>query len=865
MTGRARLGLLVGFGLTAIASALLAISGCSSGGSNAGPTAAANAWARAVQDGNKQNLESVFAADYSFDGVSRDASGGGTDAGAPCPGFVGRDGEVTVEIVDVTESGTTATAHIKVTYTAVLSALTGDDGSGGWGGGDGADDGYVDPGVAPPAPPEANLPDGESAEPPPAEPVGPALRSVQGEQVDFTPLIFTGFYELTLEQLDGVWAVIAQRQVWTQLVVGSGAQAPVIETLLGNGSESPTVDPRSEVAVTGTVRQTTDTSIQCRLGYMGATLALGGTSFSGSVRAPRAAGGYVLEVYAINQSSDGGAYGISTRSIPVTVREAAGAGFSFAVQSGVALPSGVEELARAFTLAVYGSKPEDAIRYIDPAYDYNGSDASGAIWSLPIACYGESDLAVTVTGSESRGGAEIVTLHFKQDVDNFWGYGLPDAVDGGGSEPPGDATGDRPTLPVHLRQAREMAARAQGVRAEGIADGVETMVNEGDFTLELTPSGGGYLVTAIRPIVTTTTNGTAPALGLGELTGNGSIAPSVTGGTALTVAGSVSGAADWLSLSNSDSGLSLDAASGPFSGDLVSPFRRGRWLTTATAGAWSDGGSVYVSRTLEVTVTADAPTPTFATAAGVQPDSADVATLDEWLAALFLSDTTRLGAVYASAYSYDGRTHDDVVLWPRLNVWHADVQRAEIVAAGGGSVTVELDFLGPDQWFGVPTYGGGDDPRPLSTRCVDADGYYWYPGTSRTTLSMTFRMDDTHRIAAERISRATCIPDGFVTPTLSDLRIDGAQPGSVAAGAQVTLSATAVGEVGSVTGRLGPSSNDGEAAGIAVTAPSTPGKYVAEIIARPPYPDGGEPTDPATRCVAYSAGSVLIGAEVDVR
>jgi hypothetical protein len=862
MTGRARFGLLVGFGLTAIASALLAISGCSSGGGGGGgASAAANAWAKAVQDGNKQSLESVFAADYSFDGVTREP-GGGADAGAPCPGFVGRDGEVTVEVVDLTENGNTAVAHIKVTYTGVLSALTGDDGPGGWGGGDGSGGTYVDPGIAPPAAPPVNGPEGESTTATAASHEGFALRSVQGEQVDVTPLIFTGFYELILEQIDGVWAVTAQRQVWTQLVVGSGAQAPVIETLLANGSESPTVDPRSEVAVTGTVRQTSETYIECRLGYMGAMLTLEGTSFSGSVRAPRAAGGYALEVYAINQSSDGGAYGVSTRSIPVTVREAPGVGFSFSVQSGVTLPAGVETLARGLSLAVYGAKPEDATQYIDPAYSYNGSDASGAIWSLPIACYGESDLAVTVTGCESRGGTEVVSLHFRQDVDNFWGYGLPDAVDGGA---PSDPSSDRPSLPAHLRQAQAAAARARGVQAKGIADGVETMVNEGDFTLELTPGGDGYLVTAIRPVVTTTTNGTAPQIGLGPLTGNGSAAPSVAGGATLTVAGSVTGAADWLSLSNSDSGLSFEAVSGPFSGDLVSPFQRGRWLTTATAGAWSDSGSVYVTRTLEVTVTADAPTPTFTTAAGVQPDSGDVATLDKWLAALFLSDSGRLGQVYAPDYSYDGRTYEDVTSWPRLSAWHADFQRAEIVAAVAGAVTVELEFLGPDQWFGVPVYGGGDDgPRPAGDACTDPDGYYGYPQTSRTKVSMVFGLDDAHRIVSELISRGTCIPDGLTAPTLSDLRIDGAQPGSVAAGADVVVSATVTGDVGDVTARIGPSEAYGQSAALGVTAPATAGTYVAEMIARPPYPGGDEPTYSSTRCIAYPYGSSIVGAEVNV-
>lgn len=832
---------------------MCALAGCAGGVTGeATARATAESWGAALEAGNTTQFESLFSADYAFDGVDRDPAGGATGDGPPAPGCMGREGTTTVEIVDVVENGDTAIAHVKVTYTGFLSYMAGGDSGSGWSGdAPGAGDGYADPGVSPPGAPDATDPsDGATA---------PefAVREVSGEQIDTTPLIFTAFYELGLARVDTTWVVVSLRQVWTTLLVGNGAQAPLIDDLLADGSVTPTVDPRAEVTVTGTVRQTTESTIACRIGYMESGLPVEGTTFAGAVRSPRRAGDYVLEVRAINQSAEDSAYGIATRSLPVTVREAAGAGFTFAVGSGVALSSAEEQALRGLCLAIYNSDWDAAAATIDPSYAYDGGDPWSAIWRLPVGWYEESDLAVTVTEATETASGRAVTLHMRQVAENFWGYGdVPDDTDGTTPPDAGGDTAERPTLPPHFANMERMRTQQAGARG---AYGWDHLTTEGDVTLEL---GNDALITAVRPLVIATTQGEAPSLALGPLTGNGSESPSLAGGVDFTVAGSVEGTAQWLALSNSESSVSFSETTGAYEGTLASPFTRGRWLTWATAGAWTETGSIYLSRTLEVTVTSDAVTPTFAATADVPAPV--VASLDEWLAGLWLSSPERLATAYSEEYSYDGRTKSDVVASPRLSVWHARVERAEVAAGpSAGRYAVALEFTGPYQWFSGPWYGDGDIVRPAQeTDCAPNAGYDSYVGAACTKLRMTFGFDAAGRIVSERIDAGLCTYEGITPVSLSDLTIDGAAPGRLAAGAEVLLAATADGSVASVEGRIGPNRQWASEPRVTVTAPTAPGTYLAEMVLSPGYAVDGPPTD--ALCMPAPTSVAIVGAEVTV-
>ncbi len=853
-------------GLAAVAALaaflVLSLTGCGSGVDNGAGSAdaAVNAWATALESGNATDFDGVFSEEYAYDGVdfADEDSAGGSDVR---PGLLGSTGETTVEVLEILENGNTAVARVRVSFVGYLSDLydgappptEGDEGS------------WVDPGVDAPSAPEANGPETDAddgAADGGEQPATFRLREVEGEQVDMTPLTFTAVFELDLEKMDDAWFVVAQRQVSSTLLVGSGAQAPIIDDLYANGLAELSVDPRTEIAVSGTVRQTTDDYLYARIGYIGASLPVSGTTFSGTLTAPRRPGGYVLEVEAANQSDGDGAYGVATRSIEVTVNDAAGAGYSFTVADGVSLDSTTRTMLETVCRSLYNNDVDAAVACVDPDYSYNGGDAWSAVWSLPVAWYYESDFTVTVTSATTQGALQLVTLSYTQTADDFW-YGPEcDGDTGGGAE-----DGGRVEPPPHL--ARQLAA----VRSRGAS--VSQMMNKGEVLLEIGSASGRALITAVRPLWTTTAQGDATEISLSALTGNGSATPSLAGAAPLTVAGSVTGTAQWLDVSSRDSWEYLTDVSGGFSADLKAPFERGRWLVSVTAGNWNGAGTFYATRTLELNVTEDAPLPTFTPASGVNVSAADKATLDAWLGGLFLYSWERLDDVYAADYSYDGRTHDDVAASPRFYPYHATFNTARIASAEttslGTAYTLDIEFVGWFQWFDAlfynREYGGGDDeatgPRAAaSTRAYGYDDYV-------TSANMTLTLDAGAKIVAERVNEAASAPAGVAAPLLSDLRVNGAAPSVLTAGSSAEVSVTAPDVArGSLYLRVGPSaavSNEITNPLATLIAPRTAGRYLVEALVTEYDTAGPTDTPSDASCYAPPSLSRLIGAEVTVQ
>jgi hypothetical protein len=373
----------------------------------------------------------------------------------------------------------------------------------------------------------------------------------------------------------------------------------------------------------------------------------------------------------------------------------------------------------------------------------------------------------------------------------------------------------------------------------------------------------------------TITDGTGPSLAFdGAVTVNGTDAPAVVGAADLAVAGSISGTADYGQASTSDSWADLSTTSGAFTADLKAPYVRGRWLVWVTASAWTDQGSTFIARTVEVDVTQDAPTPTFTVGSGVNVSADATATLDAWLAALFLYSQDRMAAVYSPNYAYDGRTQENVLSQPRLYAYHADFTRAEITGAtvtgDTTQVAVALEFDGPEQWFQLwPENGpvaGGDGVRSRQ----NSDMGQW---TARTRVAMTLKLGADNLIVAERIDSGHSGPVDEDTLTVTDLTVGGEAPGTVEAGAETTVAATA-GGADSITGsvRLGGSVAFNVGTSGAVTAPTVPGTYLAEVVATT-YPaewgvmqndsgGGNDGTMPPDMSMPQCA---IVGAEVTVQ
>ena len=855
--------------------------GCGSGNGGPAPAgsaqAAAERFAGSLETQDTQSLSALFPASYCYDGT------GEAGGASPVPGFGfwGAQGTTTVDVTDVEQNGTSATARVTITFTGFLSDFGGVDGGGGTNNG-GGETGL---GVEPPPPPAATDPGQDSgsgdgaaggnedlAPSPPPTPF--SLRSVKGEQLSATPVTYTAVYLLRLELINEAWMIVGLRQLQSTSTVGSGAQAPVLRDLVARAegdanppTATPAIDPRTIVEVSGSVTGSTDESVYARAGYMWGSLPITGDTYQGRLRAPRRPGLYVLEVGAGYQSPDGGAYGYSTLSIELTVNDVPGAGLQFSVADGVSLPAGLEDWLRNAATAFYNGETVDPSQYVSPQYSYDGGDFYSTLWRLPFMFSPESDLTVRVTEAGVENGSQYVVLEFTQTMEDLWGWAYggtdpsrPGGTTGGG----GDGNGGEPA-PLYARAMQD---------APGTGLNQLERVTTGTARLELEGSGDAWLITAARPLDVTITDGTGPSLAFdGPVTVNGTDAPAVVGAADLAVAGSIAGQADYGQASTGDSWADLTATSGAFTADLKAPYSRGRWLVWVTASAWTDQGSTFIGRTVEVDVTQDAPTPTFTVGSGVDVSADARATLDAWLAAMFLYSQDRIEAVYSPNYAYDGRTRDNVLNQPRLYAYHADFTRAEItgVTVGGDTtqVALELVFDGQEQWFQLwPETGpveGGDGVRSRQ----NSDMGQWI---ARTRVAMTLKLGADDLIVAERIDSGHSGPVDTDALTLTGLTVNGEAPGTVAAGAEATVAATA-GGADSTTGsvRLGGSVAFNVGTSGAVTAPTVPGIYLAEVVVTT-YPaewgvmqnDSGGGTDASPPYYGMPECAV-VGAEVTVQ
>jgi hypothetical protein len=393
--------------------------------------------------------------------------------------------------------------------------------------------------------------------------------------------------------------------------------------------------------------------------------------------------------------------------------------------------------------------------------------------------------------------------------------------------------------------------------------------------LEFVGSGGNWLITAIRPLDVATVEGNSPAIAWdGAVTANGSDSPAVVGGTTLTVAGAIRGAANSVWVSTNEGSASQDSVSGPFQMNVAAPFTAGRWLATASAMAWSDGGSSTISRTVEVTVTRDAPTPEFTVAPGVDLPTAVRPTLDVWMGGLYFGSAQKRTQAYSPSYAYDGRSASDMVNNPRLYGYHADVRKALVTNVGpvrsDTAVTFDLEFLGSQQWFGDGRiYMGPGQPTVPPTRTMAADGTSPQPvtGQALTRLTMTLLIGSDGLIVGERIDNGYSGPEGQ-SLAVSNLLVNGQAPATVAAGSQVTLAATITGDSSfDPTARLGAAYTPAPGGNAVIAAPGKPGLYLAEMVAGAPsgpMPMAGAP-DSAIMPPQYTGANAIAGVEVTVQ
>lgn len=828
--GRSRAWTAVGAPI--VVAALLA--GCAGGGPGTDlstPQAAAERWAKSLETSNSGGYNEVLAPGYRYDGTE----GGSSEA--LLPGLFGAQGNISVEVLDVTQSGSSAVARVRLQYTGYLSDVYGGGGSGGQVDGN---PGWSSPGFGPPAPPPEARDDGAEAGGL-AQP--PLLREVAGEQVTATPVSFTAIVILGLRDLDGVWMVVSQRQETSILLVGDGAEAPVITSLTGNGSERPEVVPRGDIEVRASIEGASGSSLFTRIGYIQRTLTLDGEIMSGVIRAPRIPGEYVLEVYA-ERASPTGAYGIATRSIEVEVLDAPAVGFSFTVADGVDADPAAATTVRSLLEAIH--RGEEATPFFSPDYRYDGQTAESAAWNadLPFAGYGDSDIAATITAAEAIPGGQALTLEMVMEIDDFGGDGL---------------------VPVY-----DDAPIGRSGRSE---DGAEFMPepygpNHSEATYRVEVGADDDLITAMRALELVESRGQAELPSVSDLLVNGSTEPALAGAERFTLTGSVTGSIAWAQVSPDQ--MREYVGTGAFTTELRAPFTKGRWLVRAEAWSWGDGGSARVLRTVEIAVTEDAPTPEVTVAPGVSLSEAARATVNSWLGGLYLGDSRRLGAAYSNGYAFDGLTKAEA-LSPRIRAYHADFGRAEVTAAanagGATRLSVALEFVGPIQYFVDHRAIEWPEGPETGARDVIAPGYE----QATTAVDVVIELGSDDRITAEWIRYGVSRERNAPALALGPVTVAGGS-GPVTAGQHVEVrSGVTEGAAEYAAVRLGPSATWTEGPLAVVPAPTTPGRYVAEVVAQRGVPrvdyvsgDGSsetppsEPDDPWTGIYVISAIEVRV-------
>jgi hypothetical protein len=795
--------------LLGVAAALLA--GCTTapGLDLSSAQTAVQRWAKAIEEASSDDYSQVLAPEYEYDGAS--AAGGGA---LPAPGLIGASGTTDVEVLELTESGETATARVRIQYTGFLSDVMG----GGPGMPDAGDDGasWSGPGFGPPEPPTS-----ESPGMPIDEPAGPPmLREVQGEQLEATPVSFTAIVILGLHDIGGSWMVVSQRQESSVLLVGNGAEAPIIKSLQANGSERPEVAPRSDIQVTATVEGATIDDLFGRIGYLQRQLTLDGTSVTGTVRAPRRPGLYVLEIYAQHVTPTG-AYGIATRGIEAEVLDVPGEGFSFEVADGVAAGDADTEAVKGLLQALHsGSDPSG---FFTPSYSYNGATAESAAWGLglPYMGHGDSEISATVTAAEPISGGVALTVELDMEIDGF-GYDMPMPIDEDVPMP----------MPTDPPMARELAGGADLMPEPfGPTD------SEAIYLFEI--SAGDHLISAARPLVVVETHDDATPPAIENLTVNGSDTASVVGAETLTLAGSVSGA-DGRVLVFTGEDLKYANGPGEFAVQGRAPFTAGRWLVHVEASSYGPAGRTRTFRTLEIRVTEDAPSPTFDIVGGsVTPGQES--TLNTWLLGVYLGKTSAMEAAYSGDYSFDGLTKSEV-LQPRVQAYHADFATTEITAAeaidGGTRVTARLEYEGTAPW--LVDYRAIEEPwddvavdSRGSSSSADAPSYDappYYEPKAQVALDVVLELGDDDRIIAEWIEYGVSRYSDATELVLGPVTLDG-DVGQLLTGDEVTVEAEVLrGFVDYATVRLGPRVRWADEPVASLRAPGREGRYVAEVV-----------------------------------
>lgn len=807
------------------------IAGCATGPGTDVTTAqaAVERWSRSLESGSVDDYSSVLDPAYSYDG----AEGGAL--GVPRPGFFGASGSVVVEVLEVVESGDAATARVRVQYTGFLSDVLGGGSDEGQGDATGS---WRGPGFAPPNAPDA--PDDEDD----SEDVSrPLLREVQGEQATATPVSFTATVVLGLRRVTGSWMVVSQRQEYSVFLVGNGAEAPVITSLTGNGSDRPEVEPRAAVALAGVVEGASEGAVFTRLGYIQRSLTLEGEILSGEIRAPRIPGEYVLEVYA-ERVTPMGAYGIASRGIEVEVLDVPAVGFSFSVAEGINPDAAATDTVRGLLEALQGGA--DPAPYFSSDYDYDGQTAETAAWSIDSPFtnyYGDGDIAAMVTGVEPIPGGQALTVELVMEIDDF-GYGGVEPVYGG----PRASTATEPS-------------RGPGLMPEPYGP----VHSEATYRFEVSSADG--LITAARALTISETRGDVSPPSLEDLRVNGSDSPSVVGAEPLLVTGTATGSMVSVHVSP-DQMWEYAEGGGAFSVTVRAPFVRGRWVLRAETWMWGDNGAARALRTVEVTVTEDAPTPEVTEGAGVDLSPGAKATLAAWLSWLYLGQDEHRDRAYSPNYAFNGLGKAEMLL-PRIQAYHAEITRAEVtLATRVGDVTrllVGLEFIGPMQYFGTP-YGRIDG----GNAATGDGGVSYAPGyQALNAFDVLLELGADERIVAEWIRYGVSREVEAPALALGPVTVAGGT-GPIPVGKAVEVQAEVTeGTADGTVVRLGALESWQQAPSAVLTAPELPGRYVAEVVAQSgevSYGDGegdeasepGAPYSPRTRVQVISAAEVRV-------
>lgn len=585
--------------------ALTALSGCGTNGGGGGTDvdAVVRAWAESLQKQDVTSYQRLAAANYSYDGAAA-ASEDGSSSGLGAPAFMtDGNGAITTEIIPPIEeiSPTHVRVRVRVQFVGTMANWF-------YGGGY-VDDGGLLPttdasnGAAPPGgagdtgseqrtstPPNGFATPGFGGTTRPltsdsgervASRRGVSLRQF-GEQVSYTAVVV-----LDLEQITGVWFIVAQRVESSITLIGQVLSAPIIDQVLVNGSESATARPGTDVTISGTARNVTDRGVGARIGYKYGWIPIEGTAFSGTLKAPRVAGVYVAEVTATNWSYGGG-WAMATRSVEVTLAGQPDPSYTFTVGEGVELDASARQTLNQYIAGVRDATwwgddgaAASALQAIDPGYSYNGTDAYGALWASGIGS--AEDTTLSVTASSAAVGQGVYTVVLDAIQDSTWTYPIYDGGDVVPLSAEEDADGDAPVYAPD---------RGMGCSPYWYGNRHMRLLFELDSQT--------WKITAIRMVLAWGGDDDAPAPAA-SLTVNGAETATVAPGAQVTIAGDLGGSAiEGASVSLGWQWEWIEAAGPDFSVSVPAPEEPGRWVATAYVWGNAYGQEVTISREVVV-------------------------------------------------------------------------------------------------------------------------------------------------------------------------------------------------------------------------------------------------------------------------